>query len=113
MPKAIFDKLNQKIIKEKEDLKQALQNAYESAPEPVDYQERIAKLTDALEALENPDVSPAAKNKYLKAVFERLECSRERQVRLPEAEADKITGYINMGRGWYSPPFELNTTLKF
>lgn len=113
MPKAIFDKLNQKIIKEKEDLKQALQNAYESAPEPVDYQERIAKLTDALEALESSDVSAAAKNKYLKAVFERLEYSRERQVRLSEAESDKMTGYINMGRGWYSPPFELNATLKF
>ncbi|MCM1307202.1 MAG: recombinase family protein [Butyrivibrio sp.] len=115
MPKAVFEKLNQKLIKEKEDLRQALQKAYEAVPDPIDYQEKKAKLTDALDALNNPNVSPAAKNKYLKAVFERLECSRERQVRLrfSEAEADKITGYSNMARGWYSPPFELNATLRF
>lgn len=113
MPKAIFDKLNQKIITEKKDLKQALQNAYESAPDPVDYQEKIAKLTDALAALESPDVSAAAKNKYLKAVFERIECSRERQIRLSDADPEKITGYTHMGNGWYSPPFELNAALKF
>lgn len=113
MPKAIFEKLNQKILKEKEDLKQSLHKAYDSAPDSIDYKERIARLTDALEALQNPEVSPAAKNKYLKAVFERLEYSRERQIRLSEADSDKISGYTHMGNGWYSPPFELDVKLKF
>ena len=56
MPKEIFEKLNAKVLKEKDEVQQALCKAYESMPEPVNYEEKIVRFKDALEALKNPDV---------------------------------------------------------
>lgn len=82
MPKEIFDKLNEKVIKEQSDVKAALAKAYSSAPSPIDYQERIDRFTDALEALNNNAIDAEQKNVLLKRCIEKIIYSRERPTRL-------------------------------
>lgn len=78
MPKAIFDKLNEKVLHEKEEVSQALCHAKETMPDPVDYQEKLCRFRDALEALKDKDVSAQRKNTLLKACIDRIEYSRQR-----------------------------------
>ena len=105
MPKHIFDTLNEKVLKEKEEVRQALCKAYESMPEPVDYTEKITTFKAALEALKNPEVDALRKNALLKACIERITYTRVRGERL----AVKSTKFET---GWSDTPIELDVKLK-
>jgi len=95
MPEHIFQQLNEKLLKEKEEVRQALCKAYESMPEPVNYEEKKKTFQDALDALNNPDVSAQTANNLLKQCIDRIEYTRERTNR------------------WQpSAPFELDVKLK-
>ncbi len=109
MPQEIFQQLNERLLKEKEEVQQALCAAYESMPEPVDYEERIAKFKDALEALQNPDVDAATKNRHLKACIERIDYSREKPQRIKsqqiryydkELKRTRYKSPLNTGGNW-------------
>lgn len=76
MPQEIFKRLNEKLRKEKEDIEKALSEAYESAPEPIDYENMIVKFTDVLEVLENEDAPATMKNQYLRDIIERIDYYR-------------------------------------
>ncbi|MBO5030640.1 MAG: recombinase family protein [Lachnospiraceae bacterium] len=82
MPKEIFDKLNEKVLKEQADVSAALAQARASMPSPVDYQERINCFTDALEALNDDSIDAEKKNILLKNCIDRITYSRERPVRM-------------------------------
>lgn len=114
MPKHVFENLNKKVLEEKDEVQQALCKAYESMPEPIDYEEKIHRFTDALDALNNPDISAESKNKLLKSVFERIEYYREKPVRISKSNMHLygIEEYKTSGGKWYSPPFELDVKLK-
>lgn len=121
MPPEIFKQLNEKLLKEKDEIQQALCKAYESMPEPVDYEERLKKFRDALEALKNPDVDAQTKNRLLKACIERIEYSREKperiaskQIRYYDKELKKTRNKspLPTGGNWTSPPIELDVKLK-
>lgn len=94
MPKQIFDKLNEKVLQEKENVKQALENAKLTVPTVEDYQEKIMRFTDAVQALKNPNASAELKNRLLKDCIERIEYKRDK------------------GYRWNTTPFELDVTLK-
>ena len=94
MPKAVFDKLNEKVLQEKETVLKALEHAKSTAPTVEDYQEKIMRFSDAVNALENDAVSTELKNKLVKACIERIEYKREK------------------GNRWNSTEFELDITLK-
>lgn len=94
MPKAIFDKLNEKVLQEKETVTEALKKAKETAPTVEDYKEKLSLFTDALNGLQDPNVSAQAKNKLLKACIKRIDYKREK------------------GSRWKSTEFELDITLK-
>lgn len=121
MPQHIFQKLNEKLLKEKEEVQQALCKAYESMPEPVDYAEKIVQFKDALTALQDENVEAEVKNKLLKNCIERIEYSREKpqrvksqQVRYYDKEQKK-TRYkspLQTGGNWTAPPIELDVKLK-
>lgn len=121
MPKEIFDKLNEKVLKEKDEVVQALRNAYESMPEPEDYEEKLYRFRDALEVLDDPEVSAETKNVLLKACIERIDYKREKaeriksqQVRYYDKEL-KQTRYkspLNTGGNWTNPPIELDVKLR-
>lgn len=121
MPKEIFEKLNEKVLKEKDEIQQALCKAYESMPEPIDYEERLHRFKDALDALNNPDVSAEKKNRLLKACIERIDYHREKAVRIkskqeryydPELKITRYKSPLKTGGNWTSPPIELDIKLR-
>ena len=106
MPQEIFQQLNAKLLAEKEEIQQALCKAYESMPEPVDYEEKIVRFTDALNALRNPDLDVTTKNELVKACIDRIEYHRERPRR------GKIQGNFRAHNPWGNTPIELDVKLK-
>lgn len=112
MPAEIFKQLNEKLLKEKEEVQQALCKAYEAMPEPVDYEERIARFKDALNALKDPQADAATKNRLLKACIERIEYSRAKPERMTKEQAEKQGIKMQVGGKWTDPPIELDIKLK-
>ena len=111
MPKHIFDHLNEKVLKEQDEVRQALCKARESLPEPIDYAERLHRFRDALDALLDPDVSPQRKNTLLKACIERIDYNREKAVRVTTDMAGG-KGKLPIGGAWTTPPIELDVKLR-
>lgn len=121
MPEHIFKVLNEKLLAEKDEVRLALCNAYESMPDPVDYEEKLLRFRDALDALDNPDITAAKKNTLLKACIERIDYKREKAVRIkskqeryydPELQQTRCTSPLKTGANWSSPPIELDVKLK-
>lgn len=121
MPPHIFQQLNERLLKEKEEVRQALCKAYESMPEPVDYTEKIAQFTEALEALRNPTADVAETNRLLKNCIERIEYHRDapqrvksQQVRYYDKEQKRTrhTSPLKTGGNWTSPEIELDVKLR-
>jgi hypothetical protein len=121
MPQHIFKQLNDKLLKEKEEVQQALCKAYESMPEPVDYEEKIKHFREALEALKNPDVPAQEKNRLLKVCIERIEYSREKPQRIAskqvkyydkEQKKTRHKSPLKTGANWTTPPIELDVKLR-
>ena len=121
MPQRIFKQLNEKLLKEKEEIQQALCKAYESMPEPVDYEEKIKNFTDALNALRDPNIPAQEKNKLLKVCIDRIEYSREKPQRIPskqvryydkEKKRTRWKSPLNTGGNWTKPEIELDVKLR-
>lgn len=121
MPPHIFKQLNEKLLKEKEEVQQALCKAYESMPEPVNYEEVQKRFKDALEALQDPDASAAYQNKLLKECIARIEYKREKAQRIPsqqeryydkEQKRTRNRSPLGTGGNWTKPPIELDVKLK-
>lgn len=121
MPHHIFKKLNEQLLKEKEEINQALCKAYESMPEPVDYQERIHRFKDALDAMRDPEADPEKQNRLLKSCIERIEYKRDKPERIksqqeryydPVQKRTRHRSPLNTGGNWTSPPIELDVKLK-
>lgn len=79
MPKHIFDRLNEKVLKEKAEVEQALCTAKGSVPEPIDYENKKAMFTDALDALRDPVVPARYKNMLLKRCICRINYYRQKK----------------------------------
>lgn len=121
MPAEIFKQLNTKLLAEKEEIMQALRKAYETMPNPIDYQEKLVKFKDAISALRDTEVDAQRKNKLLKACIERIDYSREKPERLKsqqvryydeELKRTRYKSTLNVGGNWTSPPIELDVKLK-
>ena len=121
MPEDIFQRLNAKLLKEKEEVIQALCKAKESMPEPVDYEEKMATFKAALDALNNPEKSAQEKNRLLKACIERIEYKRDKPQRLksqqvryydPVAKRTRNKSPLQTGGNWSKPPIEIDVKLN-
>ena len=104
MPAEIFKKLNEKLLKEKEEVRQAIQSARQSAPNPVNYSETVAKLSEALNALSDPTKNVEDKNKLLRACIARIDYKRERP------ERTKLDFKTN--DGWTTTPIEIDLKIR-
>ena len=104
MPAEIFKKLNEKLLKEKEEVIEAIHNAKKSAPKPEDYAEKLVTFSDALAALQSPEKSAQEKNRLVKACIERIEYNRERPTRLKQD--------FKKSSQWTNPPIEIDIKLK-
>lgn len=112
MPSEIFQMLNEQLLKEKEEVKEALCKAKESVPVKVDYKEKILKFTDAIEALEDPTIPATIKNQYLKDIVERIEYDRGPNIRITKENAAEYNMTTGKGMRIYSPPYKINIKLK-
>lgn len=119
MPQNIFETLKDKLLSEREELKNALCKAKGAMPDPVDYEERLQRFQDALNALNDNNIPVSEINKLLKACIERIEYHREKPQRL-KSNAKRVTvngrrirpDGLPTGGNWYAPPIELDVTLK-
>ena len=113
MPPHIFKKLNEKLLKEKEEIKKSLCKAKESMPKPVDYKDKILKFTDAVNALEDPNKSPKIKNEYLKDIIEKIVVDRPPNVKITN-ENKHLYGYEKLGRVnvYHTQPYKIRIKLK-
>ncbi len=98
MPHEIFQQLNAKLLKEKEEVQQALCKAYESIPDPVDYEEKVIMFRDCLKNLRDPKIDAEQKNKLLKLCIEKIVYYREKPQR--------VNGK------WAETPVELDVKLR-
>lgn len=119
MPQHIFQQLNAKLLKEKEDVNKALRNAYETVPAKIDYEQKVVTLQDTLNALADENASAAEKNKFLKLCIERIEYHRERPERIKNPEKRVLingrrvkANPLNTGANWTDTPIELEVKLR-
>lgn len=114
MPEYVFQQLNEKLRREKEEVREALCKAYESMPEPVDYTDKIVTFKTALEALRDPEIDGATKNAYLKNCIERIELERDRPERLKRTKGvpSRQPCFPSSGGRWTTPPITLDVILK-
>ena len=125
MPPDIFKILNEKLLKEKDEVKEAMCNARKSMPEQIDYQAKLYKFTEALNTLLDPDVDAQLKNKLLKDCIERIDYKRERPERIKNPEKRTYKNGRADGKGrrvkahplpanarWTNPPIEIDVKLK-
>lgn len=109
MPKSVFEKLRNKCENEKASLESALAKAYNTIPAKVNYEESIISLHKAIDLLMDNNTSAGAKNRFLRSMIDKIECSRPKAVRMSPSEAAEKG--IQTDNGWYSPPFELDIYL--
>lgn len=112
MPAEIFRQLNEKLQAEKAEVQQALENAYTTMPTPVDYEEKILKLSDALNALKEPDTEVAVKNRLLKACIERITYNREKPELIRRQKGEKKGSTLKVGANWSDTPITIDVKLK-
>ena len=102
MPHHIFQTLNAKLIKEREEVEQALKEAYDTKPTKIDYAQKIATFQNALDALMDDTKSALEKNRLLKLCIKKIEYHRERPTQL--------TGKGNFHK-YSEEPIEIKVTL--
>ena len=59
----------EKLTKEMADMKQKIKDIKQTVPEPIDYENKYYSLFEALNALDNPNISAKIKNNLLKKVI--------------------------------------------
>lgn len=110
MPKQVFDKLMAKCMEEKQNLENALEEAYNDVPVHIDYKGAIATLHETIDALSDDSVSASVKNKLLLSVVDEIVYKRGKPTRMTSDEA-KEKG-VSLVNGWYAPKLELDIHLK-
>lgn len=113
MPQEIFKKLNEKLIKEKEEIKKSLTKAKGSMPKKIDYREEKQKFEDAIDALVDPEVDAKAKNQFLKNIIDKIEYERSSTVRITKHNAEYYGVDTSKGLKWYTPPYKIKLKLKY
>lgn len=113
LPPHVFKVLNEKVLKEKDEVTKALAKAKDSMPKIVDYNEELLKFKDALLALKNPKVPAKVKNQYLKGIIDRIEYERGATVQITAMNAAEYNVDTSKGLKWYTPPYKIKLKLKY
>lgn len=114
MPDNVFKRLNEKLLKEKEEIKKALEKAEYSIPKQIDYKERTIKFTEALKVLNNKKISAEIKNRYLKDIIDRIEFDRPPNIKITKENMHEF-GYEKLSRKdvFHTPPYKISIKLKY
>lgn len=79
MPKHIFDRLNEKVIRERDETVLALKTAKETASESVDYAQKYETFTATVKSLKDPNASVKEKNQLIKLCIEKITYNRKKK----------------------------------
>lgn len=112
LPQHIFAKLNEKVLKEKEEVNKALEKAKDSAPKHINYRDELIKTKDALRILEDESLDAKTKNQYLKTVIDKMVYERGPIVQITKENAEKYNVILSKGMQYYNPPYEITIELK-
>ena len=112
MPEHIFQRLNEKLLAEKEEVTQALCQAEKAIPKQIDYKDRILKFTDALNALEDPSIPAKITNQYLKDIVEKITYERPPNVRITKKNAHLYDAEVQKGLQYHIEPYTIRISLK-
>lgn len=112
MPQEVFNRLNARILKEKEEIQAALCKAHESAPVSVDYKKATLRFANALAALRDPNISAEIKNAYLKEAIERIDYSRPPIVRITKANAHLYSEDTQRGVKYHTEPYTISIKIR-
>ena len=113
MPNHIFKELNAELLKEKEEVNQALCDAKDSMPEPIDYGERVVTFKETLKILKDPTKDASIKNMHLKSIIEKIVYDRPPTIKITKDNAEQL-GYTKLERKniFHSEPFEISIFIK-
>lgn len=113
MPSHIFKELNSKLLKEREEINEALCKAKEAIPEPIDYKELSIKFTDTLNILKDPSKSASIKNMHLKDIIERIDYDRPPTIKITNKNKKEL-GYDKLERKnmFHTEPYEISIIIK-
>ena len=112
LPQHIFAKLNEKVLKEKEEVNKALDKAKDSAPKHIDYRDELIKTKDTLRILEDPEIDAKTKNQYLKTVISKMVYERDQIVLITKENAEKYNVQLTKGTKYHNPPYKISIELK-
>lgn len=112
LPQHIFEKLNKKVLAEKEEINKALDKAKGSAPKHIDYKDELIKTTEALKALEDADLDAKITNQYLKSIIDRIEYDRPQIVRINKKNAKIFETDVRKGLQYHVAPYTIRVKLK-
>lgn len=112
MPQHIFQRLNEKVLAEKEEINKALKKAKDSAPKHIDYRDELIKTTDALNALLDPNMDAKTKNQHLRMIIDKMVYERGPIVRITKENAAKYDIGTSKGLRYYTPPYKIDIDLK-
>ncbi len=113
MPAEIFKTLNERLLKEKEEIREAIRTAKTSMPDSIDYGEVLVRFKAALEALDDPNVDAEKKNRLLKACIDRIYYSREAPIRLKRSPGEPSgSRFKSSGGKWSDPPINIDVKLR-
>lgn len=113
LPQHIFKRLNEKLLKEKDEINKALCKAKDSMPNPIDYKQEKLKFEDALEALLDPEVDAKIKNQYLRNIIDKIEYERGQIVRISKDNAEEYGIDLSKGLSYHIPPYKIKLKLKY
>lgn len=74
----VFNRRHTKLLKEMDELRATIEETRKAMPETVDYDDALVKLNAAIDAFDNPDMTPLEKNMILKSIIDRVDYDRER-----------------------------------
>lgn len=113
MPNHIFKELNSKLLKEKEEINDALCSAKDAMPDPINYLELSVKFSDTLKMLKDPTIDASIKNMHLKGIIEKIVYYRPPNVKITTKNKKEL-GYdtIPKGKSFHSEPFEISISIK-
>lgn len=112
MPSHIFKQLNEKLLKEKEEVKKSLCKVKESTPQQVNYKDKILQFTDAVNALEDPNINARLKNDYLTSIIDRIELHRPPSVKITKENVELYKTEAKQKKIFHTEPYELRIKLK-
>lgn len=114
MPENIFKRLNEKILKDKKEIKKALEKAEDSVPQQIDYKDRVMKFTDALRALDDNSLTSEIKNRYLKDIIDKITFDRPPTVKITnETKHEYGIEKLTRKNMYHTPPYKISIKLKY